>query len=417
MRFKETEKEFIILSNRRFLINRARELYDEDVYLISDTEYTEDGELSADILLWMKENDKAAVLIYYSQLMRFSFQIVCFKANGKWSQDYLSERVDATPDAIKQVINAIPTREKLLQFMRRETILKEIDYTDRCGNCHQFISPCDKYCKYCGTEKGKGRFLPFENKVYFMYGPPTLIKTKCSNCGNISLHYFLPDHEASYCTNCGLKTTSIIKTRTTWDQFGIVGTKEPFDENNRPVMFTAEQVDRLLLERGQICEIDGGYNSINTDKVIEVMRKIEIELPERLEEDYPQTEFEGEQIFLAHIILGLYGKNRNGSCSKYVKCPSCGNNRIAVIAYTISEDDKGDCCAIHYPSGEHLMRSYSEFYYNLYYSKENGHTIPAFICLCCGKEFGNLKYPDDDKKGYQMIKYRKRDVCYSLYEE
>ena len=31
------------------------------------------------------------------------------------------------------------------------------DYTDRCGNCHEFLGKEDRFCRYCGTRRGEGK--------------------------------------------------------------------------------------------------------------------------------------------------------------------------------------------------------------------------------------------------------------------
>ena len=36
------------------------------------------------------------------------------------------------------------------------------DYEDRCGNCQSFMEDSEKYCKFCGTAKGEGKFEPYK---------------------------------------------------------------------------------------------------------------------------------------------------------------------------------------------------------------------------------------------------------------
>ena len=35
------------------------------------------------------------------------------------------------------------------------------DYSGRCGNCHERLGKNDKYCRYCGTKRGEGKFRPY----------------------------------------------------------------------------------------------------------------------------------------------------------------------------------------------------------------------------------------------------------------
>ena len=58
----------------------------------------------------------------------------------------------------------------------------EIDYTNRCGNCHEFLEKNDKFCRYCGTLRGEGSFAPFRNEVLCIYAPPATTRHKCQKC-------------------------------------------------------------------------------------------------------------------------------------------------------------------------------------------------------------------------------------------
>ncbi len=75
------------------------------------------------------------------------------------------------------------------------------DYTNRCGNCHEKMDVEDKYCSVCGTKRGEGRFIPYENVVYALYGSFDLIKQECSKCGRKRIGTAFD--RSSYCTECG----------------------------------------------------------------------------------------------------------------------------------------------------------------------------------------------------------------------
>ncbi len=75
------------------------------------------------------------------------------------------------------------------------------DYTNRCGNCHEKMAVDDKYCSVCGTIRGDGRFIPYENIAYALYGSFDLIKQECSKCGRKRIGTAFD--RSSYCTECG----------------------------------------------------------------------------------------------------------------------------------------------------------------------------------------------------------------------
>jgi RNA polymerase subunit RPABC4/transcription elongation factor Spt4 len=83
------------------------------------------------------------------------------------------------------------------------------DYEDRCGNCQSFMEESDKYCKYCGTAKGAGKFEPYKNTILVLYGPPITLKYNCNQCNakwNVT-GVLLNDEEVKYCPQC--KSTDI----------------------------------------------------------------------------------------------------------------------------------------------------------------------------------------------------------------
>ena len=45
------------------------------------------------------------------------------------------------------------------------------DYTGKCGNCHKMLGSEDKYCRYCGTKRGEGKFESEQNMIQCVYGP------------------------------------------------------------------------------------------------------------------------------------------------------------------------------------------------------------------------------------------------------
>ena len=83
------------------------------------------------------------------------------------------------------------------------------DYEGRCGNCHSVMNPDDKYCRYCGTAKGKGKFLPYENEMYCVYGPPIKEVFKCQTCGYSWVTTGLGGDNSKYCPQCCSKQLDV----------------------------------------------------------------------------------------------------------------------------------------------------------------------------------------------------------------
>ena len=80
------------------------------------------------------------------------------------------------------------------------------DYENRCGNCHTpFDDKADEYCRYCGTKRGEGDFLPYENFNGCVYGPPPEEREHiCGECGFSWTTKRMIDRSA-YCPKCGGK--------------------------------------------------------------------------------------------------------------------------------------------------------------------------------------------------------------------
>lgn len=83
------------------------------------------------------------------------------------------------------------------------------DYKGRCGNCHELISDGEKYCRYCGTKRGEGKFKPYLNMIQCIYGPaPVKRKHICKVCNNTWERELMIDDEC-YCPQCGNKVEII----------------------------------------------------------------------------------------------------------------------------------------------------------------------------------------------------------------
>ena len=73
-----------------------------------------------------------------------------------------------------------------------------------CFNCHAHIGK-EKYCRWCGTKAGEGKFEPFQDlsKYQCIYGPMPVERTHtCEQCGFEWTTCSMID-EQEYCPKCG----------------------------------------------------------------------------------------------------------------------------------------------------------------------------------------------------------------------
>lgn len=77
------------------------------------------------------------------------------------------------------------------------------NYDGKCGNCHKSFRGDEKYCRYCGTKRGEGKFKPYQNLMQCIYGPPPVKRVrKCTRCNNRWETFEMIDKE-DYCPLCG----------------------------------------------------------------------------------------------------------------------------------------------------------------------------------------------------------------------
>ena len=84
---------------------------------------------------------------------------------------------------------------------------RQSDYTGRCGNCHAYIGSA-KFCIFCGTKAGEGSFLPYEEHIQCVYGPPPMEREhECSVCGHAWTDCAMIN-KVKYCPECGGSVTT-----------------------------------------------------------------------------------------------------------------------------------------------------------------------------------------------------------------
>lgn len=86
-----------------------------------------------------------------------------------------------------------------------EHFLWSDDYKGKCGNCHNSFHEDEKYCRYCGTKRGEGKFEPYKINMDFqcIYGPMPVKRTRqCKKCGYSWETNLMVDDE-KFCPQCG----------------------------------------------------------------------------------------------------------------------------------------------------------------------------------------------------------------------
>ncbi len=78
-----------------------------------------------------------------------------------------------------------------------------------CENCHSELEKKDKYCRYCGTKRGKGAYRPERMEGYCVYAPPIISRFTCRACGYKWTVDQLGRDESEYCPQCGEKKLSV----------------------------------------------------------------------------------------------------------------------------------------------------------------------------------------------------------------
>ena len=95
-------------------------------------------------------------------------------------------------------------------------------YKGLCGHCRgPFWSDEDEYCRYCGTKRGEGEFLPFspeDNHCGSVYGPPLEYESRCISCGYSWSGHGVGGDPSQYCPKCGEKTLEIKEEQVDFDK-------------------------------------------------------------------------------------------------------------------------------------------------------------------------------------------------------
>lgn len=266
----------------------------------------------------------------------------------------------------------------------------ETDYTNRCGNCHAYLRPEDKYCRYCGTKRGQGSFKPYKNIIACVYGPTVKKKYKCTSCGHIWVVGMMGGDNSRYCPQCGKKTVTVQQDKSLKQLWGPVGIEEPYDQDAAPILFSDEEV-KILLSRRE-ARADDSIDAPLGDKLIQILRETCKDVPdEATEENYPKREIDGDRMELAYRILSLKGSFSEKPKNDWVQCPHCGSRFVAAMSYRLYKSNSSGSEVHNFAGTGNGLIDSDHGYCD--YGDSNPEDYPAFLCLKCGKEFGNLKSP------------------------
>ena len=203
----ETKEGFYIFTNREELKELISSKYD-NVVLIDNVK------LSKADLEDIKNSTKGVLAFYYFDTMdeinetrdlydkyryddRYLIDLWCLKEQHKVFDDFLEQYKRKLPD--------------FRRVAESNEILVHTDYTNLCGNCHSVLEKKAKYCKNCGTKVGEGKFEPYVNESYCVYGPMVANKYTCPKCEYEWSECNPGGRGDTYCPQCGTKVEDTVE--------------------------------------------------------------------------------------------------------------------------------------------------------------------------------------------------------------
>jgi len=317
------KNEYCIIVNRKELYDRAVEKGFQDVMLVGDS-------LSEDDINSMKSTAKSYAIFYFDEsgntrgdkivkaVQDAGIKHRYWKGFSWWDWD-----ADTDVNSIEEAVRQFPDRKEVEDVLIGSGYIHDTDYTDRCGNCTEYMRPEDKYCRYCGTRRGEGKFLPFYNQSTVLYGAPMVKKKyRCDNCGHLWVTGVLGGEISLYCPMCGCDRLTLQEKedRAMFDEF--IGTEEPYDVKKRPRLFTEEEIKKLL-KKGK-----SGRDTEYIDIVNEMVQAgINVPVDSVGKLSYPLKEIDGDRLTLATRILHLIDDDANVRTD--IRCPHCGSSLLA----------------------------------------------------------------------------------------
>jgi len=217
-----------------------------------------DGEnISEDDKKYLTDNDFDGITMIYStnspEQGTIFVEFLPHEGKRRFTTTYDMIDVEKVNNSIKEAfeikMNLFPTPEDIEKFLKE----KDKKTVHKCGNCNRKLYDGEKYCRYCGTESSKGKYVPYDwAGVPCAYGPPVKEKYKCTSCGYTWISQFLGGENAKHCPKCGNKVQvtneRVLDFILGWGmKYGPM--KDPFDEEHRPQIFTEEEVKQGKSDR------------------------------------------------------------------------------------------------------------------------------------------------------------------------
>ena len=391
----ENNGKYCVLVNQQELYDAAKMQDIQDVLLVTEQK------LSLTELMHIKARWSNVVILFYLDSNDRTSKIIQdqLEEAGVWTID------DSFPNAsvifgdsinsLEDYVESRLIKNQIEYELINDGRIKDRDNTGRCGNCHEPMGESDKYCKFCGTKRGQGRFLPFDNPMYCVYGPPIKTKYKCRNCGALWMTCALGGgKKAIYCPQCGAKKVDLIYHKDI-DFSSYVCTEEPYDPDDPPTLVTEDQLNKLLALRNEKSNSRG-------NKALKKMQRAGFDVPDKVDEEnrdpkkrFPRTEAEADQLTLVEKILSLIGQDQNAYPD--VLCDKCGSKHIAAISYQLLGNHKVvDKYMISETSSQEPLVLQTSFLIDERDLREE--CRDAFICLQCGNEFGKLTFSRKSKE-------------------
>ncbi len=206
----ETNLKYYICVNRKEILDLLCEMGFNNAFLYSQNPIPEEDICS------IREGKYGIYMIWYASEAETKKVFEKIYNKGIWTGFVKEWEYDCFLEIDIETVSI----EKYLETLRihRNEVDDRIDhwlsvrsdeYDGRCGNCHKKLRMGSKYCLWCGTKIGEGKFLPYSNEIGGLYGSPFVEKFKCPGCG-YSWGYaaFAGGSSMKYCEKCGREGVS-----------------------------------------------------------------------------------------------------------------------------------------------------------------------------------------------------------------
>lgn len=395
-----TEKDYYVFTEHPEIIQRAKEL-GLDNFVLHQNQISEKNVLDA-----IKEKHKIIVRLSPSKNERPAMgkpepilpdSDLCIVNFNPWGRFIL----DADDEEGHEISTIEGVSEHLLYFVDLIEVCMHITgITYKCGNCHTMFSKDDKYCRVCGTERGKGTYLPYEDQSWYLYGAPIKKRYKCSYCGNI---WISRQWNSKYCPECGKKTVKQLNDHSFLIRClgDYAGSESPYDSDVHSSLFSEKQVLAILQQRKPLDSYDYFVQRLSINEISKILKKAGVSVPETTDFHYWYLDDDklSDQMNLTQILLFLEG---NDPYSHQVQCPHCKSKMAAGICYNVYSGTTQLDNKVHMPATKDSLTFYDSMSGINIADEKSIKDRPAYVCLQCGDYYGEFKLSK-----LQMRKYQK----------